>query len=195
MKEKQQEGIRERGNIKQMAYIGMSAALLAVLSQLSIPMPGGAPMTLQIFGVALLGVVFGWKTGAASVLVYLCIGLAGLPIFANFKGGLGCFAGTTGGYLISFPVLAAFAGIRWKMEREWQQVMLALVWGLIGLAIVESMGAIWWSAVAGGQWTLQAVALYSLAAFVPKDILLITLAVIVGRPIRRILMKAGLMEK
>ena len=76
-----------------------------------------------------------------------------------------------------------------------QQVMLALVWGLIGLAIVESVGAIWWSAVAGGQWTLQAVALYSLAAFVPKDILLVTLAVIVGRPIRRILMKAGLMEK
>ena len=73
---------------REMVLAGMFAAVLAVISQLSIPTPAGVPVTIQVFGVALVGAVLGWKLGLCSVLVYILIGAAGLPVFANFGGGI-----------------------------------------------------------------------------------------------------------
>ena len=178
-----------RIRIQQMAYVGLGAALLGVISQLSIPMPGGAPATLQIFGIVLIGIVFGWKTGAAAVAVYLCIGAVGVPVFANFKGGIGMLAGTTGGYLLSFPVLAGFAGKRHKNVDGWKRLAVTFAWTLAGLAIVEIAGGVQWSLVAGGAWTLTKVFTYAAVAFVPKDILLVVLGVLAGDIVRKALAK------
>lgn len=62
---------------REMVLAGMFAAVLAVISQLSIPTPAGVPVTIQVFGVALVGAVLGWKLGLCSVLVYILIGAAG----------------------------------------------------------------------------------------------------------------------
>ena len=67
---------------REMVLAGMFAAVLAVISQLSIPTPAGVPVTIQVFGVALVGAVLGWKLGLCSVLVYILIGAAGLPVVA-----------------------------------------------------------------------------------------------------------------
>ena len=53
-------------------------------------------VTIQAFGVALVGAVLGWKLGLCSVLVYILIGAAGLPVFANFGGGIRSLIGLTG---------------------------------------------------------------------------------------------------
>ena len=90
----------------------MFAAVLAVISQLSIPTPAGVPVTIQVFGVALVGAVLGWKLGLCSVLVYILIGAAGLPVFANFGGGIRSLIGLTGGYIWAWPVMAVLCGIR-----------------------------------------------------------------------------------
>ncbi|MCA5010971.1 biotin transporter BioY, partial [Clostridioides difficile] len=66
----------------------MFAAVLAVISQLSIPMPTGVPITIQIFGVALIGTVLGWKLGFLATLIYILLGAVGLPVFSNFRGGI-----------------------------------------------------------------------------------------------------------
>ena len=84
---------------REMVLAGMFAAVLAVISQLSIPTPAGVPVTIQVFGVALVGAVLGWKLGLCSVLVYILIGAAGLPVFANFGGGIRSLIGLTGGYI------------------------------------------------------------------------------------------------
>ena len=56
---------------------GMFAALLAVISQLSIPMPSGVPITIQILGVALVGSVLGWRLGLFATITYILIGAVG----------------------------------------------------------------------------------------------------------------------
>ena len=70
-----------------MVQIAMFTAVVAVLSQIAIPMPSGVPVTLQTLAVALCGYVLGSKKGAVSLLVYALLGAVGAPVFANFKGG------------------------------------------------------------------------------------------------------------
>ena len=83
-----------------LAYIAICAALIVICSWISIPT--AVPFTLQTFAVfASLGLL-GGKKGTLSVLVFLILGAIGLPVFANFGGGLGVLLGSTGGYLIGF---------------------------------------------------------------------------------------------
>ena len=82
---------------REMVLVGMFAAVLAVISQISLPMPTGVPITIQVFGVALVGAVLGSRLGTTATLVYVLLGAIGLPIFANFSGGISSIVGVTGG--------------------------------------------------------------------------------------------------
>ena len=84
---------------REMVLVGMFAAVLAVISQISLPMPTGVPITIQVFGVALVGAVLGSRLGTTATLVYVLLGAIGLPIFANFSGGISSIVGVTGGYM------------------------------------------------------------------------------------------------
>src|SRR5438094_3271693 len=88
------------------------AVLLALASQVAIPLPGTpVPITLQPFVVVLAGLVLGPAAGVASMLLYLSAGAAGLPVFAPMGApGLARFVGPTGGYLIAYPASAYVAG-------------------------------------------------------------------------------------
>ncbi len=90
----------------------MFAALLAALTLVpAIPVgPLGVPITLQTFAVSLVALCLGSLRGTASVLLYVIVGLAGVPVFARFSGGLGVLAGPTAGYLLAFPLAALVAG-------------------------------------------------------------------------------------
>ena len=87
-----------------MAYIALFAVAIAICSWISVP--ATVPFTLQTFGVFLAAAVLGGKRGTLAVLVYLALGMAGVPVFAGFQGGMGCLLGSTGGYLIGFLFLA-----------------------------------------------------------------------------------------
>ena len=78
---------------REMVLVGMFAAVLAVISQISLPMPTGVPITIQVFGVALVGAVLGSRLGTTATLVYVLLGAIGLPIFANFSGGISSIVG------------------------------------------------------------------------------------------------------
>jgi biotin transport system substrate-specific component len=93
------------------------AAALALASQIALPMPGTpVPFTLQPLVVVLAGLWLGPVAGAASMLLYLALGAAGLPVFAPFGApGIARFFGPTGGYLLAYPVSAFAAG--WLGDR------------------------------------------------------------------------------
>jgi biotin transport system substrate-specific component len=97
---------------RSIALITVFAALIAVLTMApAIPVgPLGVPITLQTLGVALTALVLGAKRGFLAVLLYVVLGLAGLPIFARFSGGLGALAAPSAGYLLAFPVAALVTG-------------------------------------------------------------------------------------
>ena len=70
-----------REKITNIVMVGVFAAVLAVLSQISFPLPSGIPVTLQTFAVALCGYALGCKRGTLAVLVYIVLGAVGLPVF------------------------------------------------------------------------------------------------------------------
>ena len=76
-------------SVVDLCYIAMFTTLIAVLAQVSIPLPGGVPLTLQTFAVPLAGLILGAKRGTVSALLYVLLGAVGVPVFANFTGGLG----------------------------------------------------------------------------------------------------------
>ena len=85
---------------KDIVFIGIFAALMAICSWISIPTT--VPFTLQTFAVFMAVGVLGGKRGTLSVLVYILLGAIGVPVFAGFAGGLGILTGSTGGYILGF---------------------------------------------------------------------------------------------
>lgn len=103
--------VRRSGwNATDLSLIAVFAALTAVFSLLpGVPLGSGVPITLQTLAVILTGMLLGPGRGAAAVGLFLLAGLAGLPVFSGFRGGLGVLAGPSAGYLLSF-LPAAFVG-------------------------------------------------------------------------------------
>lgn len=94
------------------ALISTFAAFIAVCAILpAIPTGSGVPITLQTFAVILAGLVLGWRRGGLAALLYVVLGLAGLPIFSGGAGGVAVLAGPSVGYLLAFPLGAALAGV------------------------------------------------------------------------------------
>lgn len=174
---------------KEIVLIGMFAAVLAVISQISLPI-NAVPITIQVFGVALVGAVLGVKRGTLATFVYILLGAVGLPIFANFQGGLGVITGTSGGYIYAWIVMAFLCGIRPKTANKTANWAIRIALALVGLAVVEIVGGIQWYLVGEG-WTLSAIAVYSLTAFVPKDIVITILGVLIAPAIRKAINSAG----
>lgn len=92
-----------REKITNIVMVGVFAAVLAVLSQISFPLPSGIPVTLQTFAVALCGYALGCKRGTLAVLVYIVLGAVGLPVFANFSGGFGSLGRSRGRLHLRLP--------------------------------------------------------------------------------------------
>ena len=89
---------------------------LALASQIAVPMYP-VPVTMQTFAITMIGVLYGWRLGALTVLLWLGEAALGAPGLANGSGGLVPFAGPTAGYLASFPIVAAVAG--YLAEKGW----------------------------------------------------------------------------
>ncbi len=95
-----------------LALVAGFAALVVVCAILpALNVTGIVPITLQLFGVLLAGAVLGARRGLLAVLLYLALGAAGLPVFANGTSGLAVLAGPTTGYLLGFPLAAGLCGL------------------------------------------------------------------------------------
>lgn len=115
-------------SVRDLCLVGVFVALTAVMAQISIPMPLGVPMTMQTFAISLAGLLLGARKGFAAGLVYVLLGAVGAPVFAGFRGGLGALLGPTGGFLLSFPLMAWLIGL--GAEKRASRKM-APVWGLL----------------------------------------------------------------
>lgn len=96
--------------LRQTGLMLAGTLVLAASAQISIPM-WPVPLTLELYAVLLVGAFFGWRLGAATVAAWLLEGALGLPVFAHGTGSVASFVGPTAGYLFSFPLVAAIAGL------------------------------------------------------------------------------------
>jgi biotin transport system substrate-specific component len=150
-------------------------------------MPYGVPMTLQTFAIPLAGMVLGMKNGTLATLVYILIGAAGVPVFAGFRGGLAIVFGTSGGFILSFPLMALTAGIgENKNNRLWLTLWLA-----IGAIVNFICGMLMFSFVTSNSIAVSFT--YVVLPFIPTAIIKIIMVVTVGKVIKQALLKSGVL--
>ena len=121
---------------RDLAYIALFAAIIAVLGMVPAVNIGPVPITAQTLGVMLAGSVLGARRGFLSVLLFLVLVAIGLPLLASGAGGLGPFAGPSAGYLYSWPIAALVIGF--LTERFWARYNLALgvLFNIVGGMVV-----------------------------------------------------------
>ena len=133
------------------------------------------PMTMQTFVVLVIGMTFGWRLGAATVLLYLAEGATGLPVFANSpeRGiGFAYMVGPTGGYLAGFVLAAAVTGF--LAERGFgRTVVSAFAVLLAGVVAIYLPGVLWLGAVVGFDKPLLSL---GVLPFLPAELLKVALA-------------------
>lgn len=148
--------------------------LLALLSQIRIPLTfTPVPLTLQTFGVLLIGYYLGAKAGALSILLYLLLGAAGLPFFSAGKGGLLVLSGPTGGYLLGFLAGAYIVG-KAKELGFLQRSIYIFLSGFLAHFIIYFFGVLWF--VSGYKFfstshTLKEILTLTVFPFLPWDII------------------------
>lgn len=160
------------------------AALTAVCSQIQIPLPM-IPINLALLAVHLSGALLGPKYGTASMLIYVLLGLFGLPVFVGFAGGVGILFGKTGGYIIGYILDALVVGfILSKWGYKYWKICLAMV---MGLAVCYIFGTAWFMALTGlPLWTSL---VYCVFPFLMGDAVKIALAAYLVKPLRKVLTK------
>jgi biotin transport system substrate-specific component len=94
--------------------------------------------------------LLGPRYGALAQAIYVLVGAVGVSVFAQFHGGLGVVFGPMGGYLLSYPLAAAVAGVATRgaanVPRR-RALWVSFLWGTVGLAVIYALGAIWLSVV------------------------------------------------
>ena len=175
-------------SVQDLTQIALMTAAIAILAQISIPMPAGVPMTMQTFAVPLAGILLGAKKGTIATLVYLLLGAVGVPVFAGFSGGIGILFGITGGFLLSFPIMAWCAG-----KGEETKKMPLLFAGLIAGAVINYIvGMCWFVFAAKSNFAVAFTA--CVLPFIPTAIIKIIMAGVLGRKLRSALVKAQVLE-
>ena len=97
---------------RRIAAAGVGALVVAVSAQVVVPVPfSPVPITLQPLAVLVVGALLGGAAGLGALLLYVALGIAGLPVFAGGGSGVARLLGPTGGYLLAFPVAAWMTGI------------------------------------------------------------------------------------
>ena len=173
-----ENAVNDKSNLRNMCLVGLMAAVTCVLAPLSIPI-GPVPISLTNLAVYLSLYLLGMRLGVFSYLVYVLLGMAGLPVFSGFTGGLGKLLGPTGGYIVGFIPMGIIGGA--AVERFSNRALHFLALSL-GTAVCYALGTAWFCVV----MRVGPVAALSQAVFpfIPVDLLKIALAVLIGPVIR-----------
>lgn len=166
--------------LKKSLLISLMAAIICVIGPMSIPI-GPIPVSFTSFVIFIGLYLLGIKGGTLSYLLYLVIGLIGLPVFSGFQGGIGKLLGPTGGYLIGFILMALVAGL--FIDKFYDKIYMHIIGMVIGAIICYLFGSLWLSYQAGLSF-LGALAV-GVLPFIVTDILKIVLAAIIGPKLRK----------
>jgi len=153
--------------LRRMVYAAMFGALTAIGSFIVIPLQP-LPITLQTLFTGLAGVLLGGYSGALSQIVYVLLGIIGLPVFAGGKAGIGTLFGPTGGYLIGFIIGAFVIGKIVETQKEPGLVWIALAL-VAGNLVIYTLGTLQFSLVT--HFTLIESLMVGVVPFLIGDLL------------------------
>ena len=168
---------------KQIAIVIGASLFVALCARVTLPLPGTpVPLTLQNFGVLLVGLLLGPRRAFTAMVLYLAEGAAGLPVFNSAgPGGILQLLGMTGGYLLAYPFVAALAGF--LFERGRKTFARAAAAGIAAEALLFAIG-ISWLAIATGSF--RKAVFFGLYWFVFAEVSKVLLAAAAAVRIKRI---------
>ncbi len=174
------------GSALYLVYVAMFTAIITICSQLQIPT--AIPFTLQTLGVFVTGGLLGWKRATMSVLVYILLGLAGVPVFAGFTSGAGILFGPTGGYIIGFIFTALIVGV--SADKFGKKLWVLAVSMTLGMLVCYIFGTVWFMVIYNtsvGEMSLITALGMCVVPYIPFDILKIIAAVILVNRLEKII--------
>ena len=171
--------------IRDISLCSLFAALTAAGTFIRVPF-GYAPFTLQVFVTSLAGLMLGAKRGALSQLIYVALGLMGVPILAS-GGGPGYFLVPSCGFVLALPLSAAVIGLIYRPQPTTRRAVLACV---AGLAVLYAVGLSYMAFILGAVqhtpipfWRLLTVAMLP---YLPADAAKIAVCVILTRKLPKL---------
>lgn len=167
---------------RQAAIVVGASLFVALCARVTIPLPfTPVPLTLQNFGVLLVGLLLGSRRGFAALAFYLAEGAAGLPVFnPTGPGGIAQLFGPTGGFLMAYPLVAGLAG--YLMERGRKTFASAAIAGL-SAELVLFMGGLSWLVI--GTGSVKKALQYGLYWFLFAEVIKVLLAAATAVRLRR----------
>lgn len=176
------------GSTKQLVLASLFTALIVVGTFIRIPIPV-VPFTLQFLFTNLAALLLGGRRGSVSVLVYMLLGLIGLPVFTG-GGGIGYIFQPTFGYIMGFVVGAYAAGKIVERSKE-KSTKTMLIAGFVNLGIVYAIGMVYYYCIANyyanAPIGVGALILYCFLLAVPGDIVLCFISAGLGKRLRLLL--------
>lgn len=179
---------KDQIKLRSMIMIALFAAIIGILAQITIPLPL-VPITGQTLAIGIAATILGSRNGTLAVLLYLIIGSAGVPVFAEFSAGISKLVGPTGGFLVGF-IPAAFI-IGFYMEKRGFTFTNALFANIIGMLVTLAFGTAWLKISADLSWTAAFASGFT--PFIIVGILKAALASWIGVVVRQRLISSKLL--
>ncbi len=173
-------------NTRQLILCALFAALVAILSQIQIPIHP-IVFNLAVLGVFMAGIMLPPLYAVGSIVIYILLGVVGVPVFAGFMAGPGALMGITGGYIWGYLFIALATSLGKKYGKN---IILTALSMLFGLALCYAFGTAWFMFLTG--YELYAALTACVVPFIIPDIIKGVCAYALGEMLAKRLAKANL---
>lgn len=169
---------------KDLVLTGMLTAVICVLSPHSIPIQP-IPFTLSLYAIFLTGALLQPRYALMSALAYLLLGVFGLPVFSGYRGGIHALTSMTGGYLMSYPLMALCTSFFHKKSGKKAKLFSLILGMLLSLVLCYTIGSLWFAYISDTSFT------YALSVcvvpFVLFDLIKVGLAAFTGSLLKKVI--------
>lgn len=167
-----------------LAVTAIAAAVLCILSPISLPM-GTIPISLSLFAICLISCILSYRQSVAAVIIYILLGVCGIPVFSGFIGGFQQITGITGGFIIGYIPCSLIVSLlvgRYPLKKLVYPLSIS-----IGIIICYLSGTLWYSFQTGADFAASVTV--CVVPFIAGDIIKIALASAMGSILRSRLKK------
>lgn len=173
--------------VKDISLIALFSAIIVICSLVTVP--SMVPFTLQTFAIFLCLNIFGAKKGIISILIYIFLGVIGLPVFSGFNGGIGALLNVTGGYIIGFIFTALTFGLITSLFNKKPKKTVNLIASFMGLIACYISGTLWYVLLFiknGDAVSFTSAFSICVLPFIIPDILKIALSVVISEKVKKL---------
>ena len=181
---------KTKNSVYPLAMTAVMAAVISAVSPFAIPI-GPISLSLCTLVLYMTPYILGWQRSALATLVFILLGVVGMPVFTGFQGGLGKVLGPTGGYIAGYIPLVIITGLAvqfFPKNRTFQ-----LLGMIAATAVGYTLGTAWYIVQSGNP--LDVAMKYCVIPFIPGDLIKMVIAMLAGPVLQERLIKANLNPK